>query len=283
MSIGGTTSFGTDGGGMISVDDATGGVTQDGASLDMAVPGTDISTSNINTYAVLAEQARQEAARQEYEQQQALAADLQAGLLAEQARGTQPAMGFTPDGAMADEAIRSQQAAEFDALRAAEDGRLYSHPLIDLPIMRSFGPTMIRNAAGRPMPFGTMVSNLPFGIGTAARGFLTGDLPFGLVGNNEFGDFPGDAVSPSLPETPPAPPVTPVADDVPDVVVAPTPSQVFANSQAFYRPTLLDQAPAGMPGFDAANRQFNLSSALRPDIYNNYDRDLLGRQGYVPL
>jgi hypothetical protein len=251
----------------------------------MAVPGTDVSTSNMNTYAVLAEQARQEAARQEYEQQQSLAEDLQAGLLAEQARGTtSPVVAFTPDGAMADEAIRSQQAAEFDADRAAEDGRLYSHPLIDLPIARSFGPTMIRNAAGRPMPFQTMLSNLPYGIGAAARGFLTGDLPFGLVGNNEFGDFPGDAVSPSLPDAPPAPPVTPVAGDVPAVVVAPTPSEIFANAQPYYRPTLLDQAPAGMANFDALNRDFNLSYAMRPDIYENPPAlDLLGRQGFVPL
>ena len=287
MSTGGTTSFGTDGGGMISVDDATGGVTMDGAAFDMAVPGTDVSTSNMNTYAVLAEQARQEAARQAYEQQQALATDLQAGLLDEQARGTQPAMGFTPDGAMADEAIeeaiRSQQDAEFNTLREAEGGKLYAEPLFDLPVLKLLGPRAIKNAIGRTMPAQTVLANLPY-VGGLLSGAMTSGYP-----DNTFGDFPGDAVSPPSEEEIAAAqrqmqPVMPVPDPVPVVVPAPTASQVYATAQPYYRRTLLDAAPAGFADFATLNDAFNRSYAMRPAIYQTPPAvDLLGRQGFVPL
>jgi hypothetical protein len=287
MSTGGTTSFGTDGGGMISVDDATGGVTMDGAAFDMAVPGTDVSTSNMNTYAVLAEQARQEAARQAYEQQQALATELQAGLLDEQARGTQPAMGFTPDGAMAEEAIeeaiRSQQDAEFNTLREAEGGKLYAEPLFDLPVLSLLGPRTIKNAMGMPLPAQTVLANLPY-VGGLLSLAMTSGYP-----DNTFGDFPGDAVSPPSEEEIAAAqqqmqPVMPVPDPVPVVVPAPTASQVYATAQPYYRRTLLDAAPAGFADFAALNDAFTRSYAMRPAIYQTPPAvDLLGRQGFVPL
>lgn len=296
MSTGGTTSFGTDGGGMISVDDATGGVTMDGAAFDMAVPGTDVSTSNMNTYAVLAEQARQEAARQAYEQQQALATELQAGLLDEQARGTQPAMGFTPDGAMADEAIeeaiRSQQADYNPYAHSIAAGSPIGPVTFD-PIfgdyygLSKYGPAIARDPSGNALVVETILGNLPYGFGLAARGLMAQGN--GVVPDNTFGDFPGDAVSPPSEEEIAAAqqqmqPVMPVPDPVPVVVPAPTASQVYATAQPYYRRTLLDAAPAGFADFAALNDAFTRSYAMRPAIYQTPPAvDLLGRQGFVPL
>lgn len=219
---------------------------------------------------------QQEAARQAYEQQQALATELQAGLLDEQARSSN----YDP--------------YAHGIASGSPTGAITFDPIFgDYHGLSRFGPAIARDPSGNALLGHTILGNIPYmGIGAAARGFLGGASPFANVSNfmdnitpdNEFGEFPGDAVSPSLPDAPSAPPVTPVAGDVPAVVVAPTPSEIFANAQPYYRPTLLDQAPVGMANFDALNRDFNLSYAMRPDIYENPPAlDLLGRQGYVPL
>ncbi len=295
-------SFDMGGGQTISIDPA-GNVTQDGVGYSPSIPGTNLSleptVAGMLAYQDLTRAAQQQAALEQYQMAQVLAPELQASLFDEQARGTTaPAVEFTPDGAMAEQALNDQaieNSRAYGTALGSPTGAVTFDPIFgDYYGLSKYGPAIARDPSGNALFGQTILGNIPYmGIGAAARGFLGGASPFSGITDffgglspdqGDWGEFPGDAVSPSLPDMPPAaPPVATAPDAVPDVVAAPTPSQVFANSQAFYRPTLLDQAPAGMPGFDAANRQFNLSSALRPDIYNSYNRDLLGRQGYVPL
>jgi len=251
------------------------GLGVDPASFDayggITVPGTDVSVDptvqGMVTYDSLAPLGYNEAANQ-----------------ADQAT---IGASFSPDAAMAEEAIeeaiRSQQDAEFNTLREAEGGKLYAEPLFDLPVLSLLGPRTIKNAIGRTMPAQTVLANLPY-VGGLLSGAMTSGYP-----DNTFGDFPGDAVSPPSEEEIAAAqrqmqPVMPVPDPVPVVVPAPTASQVYATAQPYYRRTLLDAAPAGFADFATLNDAFNRSYAMRPAIYQTPPAvDLLGRQGFVPL
>jgi len=111
------------------------GLGVDPASFDayggITVPGTDVSVDptvqGMVTYDSLAPLGYNEAANQ-----------------ADQAT---IGASFSPDAAMAEEAIeeaiRSQQDAEFNTLREAEGGKLYAEPLFDLPLLKLVGPRTI--------------------------------------------------------------------------------------------------------------------------------------------
>jgi len=152
-----------------------------------------------------------------------------------------------------------------------------------------YGPAIARDPSGNALVAETILGNLPYGFGHAARGFMAQGN--GVVPDNTFGDFPGDAVSPPSEEEIAAAqrqmqPVMPEPEPepVPVVVAAPTASQVYATALPYYRRTLLDAAPAGFADFAALNDAFNRSYAMRPAIYQTPPAvDLLGRQGFVPL
>ena len=112
---------------------------------------------------------------------------------------------FSPDAAMADEAIRSQQAAEFNTLREAEGGMLYTKPVFDGPVLSLVGPRTIKNAIGKTMPVQTVLANLPYVGGLISRAMTSG------YADNEFGDFPGDVVS------------TPSQSEIDDIIARMTP------------------------------------------------------------
>jgi hypothetical protein len=260
------------------------GLGVDPASFDayggITVPGTDVSVDptveGMLAYDSLAPLAYNEVANR-----------------ADQATiGASQTAPFSPDAAMADEAIRSQQAADYNPYAHSIAAGSPIGPVTFDPIFGDyfgfsrFGPAIARDPSGNALVAETFLGNLPYGFGHAARGLMAQGN--GVVPDNTFGDFPGDVVNASEEDIAaaqpqlqaPQPEVTPL----PAIVAAPTASQVYAAAQPYYRRTLLDAAPAGFADFATLNDAFTRSYAMRPAIYQTPPAvDLLGRQGFVPL
>jgi hypothetical protein len=72
-----------------------------------------------------------------------------------------------------------------------------------------FGPAIARDPSGKALVAETVFGNLPFGLGLAARGLMAQGN--GIVPDNTFGEFPGDAVN------------TPSQSEIDDIIARMTP------------------------------------------------------------